>query len=260
MPIYANGTAQPYPSDPGAIQEQLSQHLLQPVLFTQQIENMYTAGATIFVEFGPRNILTNLVKNILADRAHLAIALNIGNKKDSDRQLHKSVAQLRVAGLQLRDEPYAVVSKPAEVKSKRSLNIQLNGSNYVSDRTRARYDAALRQPAPSPVDEAPALKNTPVVSAPEPAAQGSSVLHAEILAQLIDQQNETSRLHEEYLRQQAERTQALLKLLGEETGALLWFDTCPAQQQAVSSWRPANPLPAPLPAAAERTDGLISST
>src|SRR6185369_14733109 len=98
MPVYANGTAQPYPSDPGAIQEQLSQHLLQPVLFTQQIENMYTAGATIFVEFGPRNILTNLVKNILADRAHLAIALNIGNKKDSDRQLRESVAQLRVAG------------------------------------------------------------------------------------------------------------------------------------------------------------------
>ena len=247
LPIYANGTAQPYPSDPGAIQEQLSQHLLQPVLFTQQIENMYTAGATIFVEFGPRNILTNLVKNILADRAHLAIALNIGNKKDSDRQLRESVAQLRVAGLQLREiDPYAVVSKPAEVKSKRSLNIQLNGSNYVSDRTRARYDAVLRQPAPS-VDEAPALKNTPVVSAPEPAAQGSSVLHAEILAQLIDQQNETSRLHEEYLRQQAERTQALLKLLGEETPLAVGLTPVPTQQPAVSSWRPANPLPEPLP-------------
>ena len=31
LPVYANATAQPYPSDPRAIQEQLSQHLLQPV-------------------------------------------------------------------------------------------------------------------------------------------------------------------------------------------------------------------------------------
>ncbi|MEI7847808.1 MAG: beta-ketoacyl synthase N-terminal-like domain-containing protein, partial [Chloroflexota bacterium] len=87
LPVYANATAQPYPSDPRAIQEQLAQHLLQPVLFTQQIEHLYAAGGTLFIEFGPRNILTNLVKNILADRPHVAVALNVGKQKDSDRQL-----------------------------------------------------------------------------------------------------------------------------------------------------------------------------
>ncbi len=217
LPVYANATAQPYPSDPVAIQEQLSQHLLQPVLFTQQIENMFAAGAAIFIEFGPRNILTNLVKNILADRSHLAVALNVGKQKESDRQLRESVVQLRVAGVQLREiDPYAAITKPAETKSRRALNIQLNGSNYVSDRTRTLYDAALQQPAPS-VDETPAFNAATVDTSPQPAANDISAVHADILAQLIDQQNKAARLHGEFLRQHSEQTQALLNLLGEAT-------------------------------------------
>ncbi len=53
----------------------LAGHILKPVLFRDEIENIHAAGGMIFIEFGPKNILTNLVDNILAGKPHFAIAL-----------------------------------------------------------------------------------------------------------------------------------------------------------------------------------------
>ena len=183
----------------------------------------------MFIEFGPRNILTNLVKNILADRPHLAVALNMGKKKDSDRQLREAVAQLRVAGLLLREiDPFAAISKPVEIKPKRALNIQLNGSNYVSDRTRLAYTTALQQP--TPVDESPALNMVPAAPVPQPTATVATAPHADVIAQFVQQQAEAARIHEEYLRQHAEQTQALLKLIGDGTPLPAGLTLAPASQ------------------------------
>ncbi len=55
---------------------------MNSVQFVQQIENIYAQGGYCFVEIGPRQILTNLVKQILGDRPHLAIALNPSRQKD----------------------------------------------------------------------------------------------------------------------------------------------------------------------------------
>jgi acyl transferase domain-containing protein len=60
---------------------------------------MYAAGARIFIEFGPRDVLTNLVKNILKGREHIAIALNPSPQKDSDLQFRQALSQLQVLGL-----------------------------------------------------------------------------------------------------------------------------------------------------------------
>uniref|UniRef100_UPI00344DE5F8 beta-ketoacyl synthase N-terminal-like domain-containing protein n=1 Tax=Acaryochloris sp. IP29b_bin.137 TaxID=2969217 RepID=UPI00344DE5F8 len=86
-PIYTNVTAAPYPTEIEALRTNLKEHLSHPVQFTKQIENIYKAGGSCFVEFGPRRILTNLVQEILGDRPHLAIALNASRQKDSDHQL-----------------------------------------------------------------------------------------------------------------------------------------------------------------------------
>ncbi len=76
IPIYANSTARPYDSDVDAIRYQLSQHLLSPVEFVGQINAMYKAGARIFVEVGPKNILTRLVGQILAGKDHTVVSLD----------------------------------------------------------------------------------------------------------------------------------------------------------------------------------------
>ncbi len=97
-PVYSNATGTPYPNDPAAMKQMLAQHILNPVLFRDEIEQIYSAGGTVFVEFGPRNVLTNLVKDILGDRPHVAIALNGSRQKDSDRQLREAAVQLQVRG------------------------------------------------------------------------------------------------------------------------------------------------------------------
>jgi polyketide-type polyunsaturated fatty acid synthase PfaA len=146
IPVYSNTTGEPYSTEPEAIQKTLEAHLLKSVLFEQEIENLYAAGGYCFVEIGPRQILTNLVKSILRDRPHVAIALNPSREKDSDLQLRQAVMQLRVAGLPLQDlDPYQLEPVPAEVgKGSSQLNVMLGASNYVSEKTKAAFEQALQ--------------------------------------------------------------------------------------------------------------------
>ena len=109
IPVYSNTTGQPYPDDVAAAQEILSNHILHPVIFKTQIEHIYEAGGRVFVEIGPRRIVTNLVSEILKGKPHVAVALNSSRRKSSDRQLRDAVVRLRVAGLPLGDiDPYAL--------------------------------------------------------------------------------------------------------------------------------------------------------
>ncbi len=107
IPVYSNTTGQPYPADAQAAKEVLAQHILHPVLFTAQIENLYAAGGRVFVEIGPRRVVAGLVDDILGDRPHVTVALNPSRQTDSDRQLREATVQLQVAGAPLGDiDPY----------------------------------------------------------------------------------------------------------------------------------------------------------
>ncbi|MBW4617259.1 MAG: acyltransferase domain-containing protein, partial [Desmonostoc vinosum HA7617-LM4] len=144
IPVYTNVTGKSYPSEPQVIQKILKEHLRNQVLFKQEIENIYAEGGYCFIEFGPRNILTNLVKDILSDRPHLAVALNPTSSKDSDRSLREAVIQLRVAGLPLQNlDPYQKERKIPEVPKNRVLNVRLDSTNYVSEKTKQAFAKAL---------------------------------------------------------------------------------------------------------------------
>ena len=74
LPVYANVTAGPYPSEPSEIRALLARQLASPVRFREQIEAMYDAGVRVFVEAGSGRVLTQLVGRILGDRPHHAVA------------------------------------------------------------------------------------------------------------------------------------------------------------------------------------------
>ncbi|NMG05892.1 type I polyketide synthase [Brasilonema sp. UFV-L1] len=145
IPVYTNVTGKQYPKEATDIQRILETHLSNAVLFKQEIENIYAEGGSCFVEFGPKKILTGLVKEILGDRPHLTVALNPSSQKDSDRSLREAVVQLRVAGLSLKNlDPYQLPQPiPATEKSK-GLNVRLNGINYVSEKTKMAFEQALQ--------------------------------------------------------------------------------------------------------------------
>ncbi len=100
IPIYANSTARPYDCDLDAIRYQLSQHLLSPVEFVGQINAMYEAGARIFVEVGPKNILTRLVGQILAGKDHTVVSLD--GQGGGLRGLLMALGTLAVKGVDLK--------------------------------------------------------------------------------------------------------------------------------------------------------------
>lgn len=68
IPVWSNTTAEYYPTGKQEIKNRLSEHLIKPVLFTRQVENMYNEGARIFIEVGPGRVLTGLVQSILGDK------------------------------------------------------------------------------------------------------------------------------------------------------------------------------------------------
>ena len=76
--VYSNTLGGPYPDDPAEIRRVLSLQLAQPVRFTQEIEALYAAGTRLFIEAGPRSVLTGLVHQILGNRPHLAVAMDSG--------------------------------------------------------------------------------------------------------------------------------------------------------------------------------------
>lgn len=156
LPVYTNVTGQRYPEDPAAIQKILKDHLLNRVQFKQEIENIYAQGGYCFIEFGPKATLTNLVKEILGDSPHIAVALNASSKHDSDRQLRDAVLQLRVAGLVLGNiDTYALApAMPPQPDKNKALTVKLGGNNYISEKSKNAFEAALnnghdvKQPQP----------------------------------------------------------------------------------------------------------------
>jgi acyl transferase domain-containing protein len=107
LPVYSNTTGQPYPADAEAAKAVLANHILHPVIFKTQVEHLYAAGARVFVEVGPRRVITNLVADILAGQPHVAVALNSSREKPGDRQFRDAAVQLKVAGVPLSDiDPY----------------------------------------------------------------------------------------------------------------------------------------------------------
>jgi [acyl-carrier-protein] S-malonyltransferase len=62
-PVYQNVTAQAH-TDKSEIKANLLQQLTAPVRWTQIMQNMIAAGATEFVESGPGNVLSGLVKKV----------------------------------------------------------------------------------------------------------------------------------------------------------------------------------------------------
>lgn len=143
IPVYSNTTTHPYPENPEQVKQQLLAHMLNPVKFQEEIEQIYQDGGSIFVEFGPRSILTNFVKDILADKPHVAVALNASRNKNSDRQFREAVVKLRVTGLRLSDrEQQESIATPTQKKS--GLTFKITGSNYGTEQRKNKFLAALQ--------------------------------------------------------------------------------------------------------------------
>lgn len=81
LPVWSNTTAETYPVNAGAIKQRLTEHLVKPVRFVEQVQQMYVDGARIFIEVGPGKVLTSLVKACLSKDELLLYAEDNGHNK-----------------------------------------------------------------------------------------------------------------------------------------------------------------------------------
>lgn len=81
IPVWSNTTAEIYPTNVSDIKERLTDHLVQPVRFVEEVQAMYNDGARIFIEVGPGKVLTGLTKSCLEkDQLTLFVEDNNTNK------------------------------------------------------------------------------------------------------------------------------------------------------------------------------------
>ena len=78
VPVYSNTTARPHAAEVAKTRKQMAEHLVRPVEFVSEIEAMYQDGARVFLEVGPKAILSRLTAKILAERPHQAISIDEG--------------------------------------------------------------------------------------------------------------------------------------------------------------------------------------
>ena len=95
-PVYSNTTARPHAADVVQTRRQMAEHLVRPVEFAAEIEAMHADGARVFLEVGPKSVLSRLVAKILDGKPHAAIALDDGTGLPG---LLNGLAQLACAGV-----------------------------------------------------------------------------------------------------------------------------------------------------------------
>ena len=267
IPVYANTTAAVYPADPSAAKALLAAQLAKPVEFVAEIEAMYAAGVTSFVEVGPGSRLTGLVQAILGERPHSAFALDASSGKRSGvADLARTLAQLAVTGhgvkLAFWDEGHRPAAAPTGKKP--AMTIPLCGANYMKPKTKkppvqptrsATPAVLVQQTAQAPIVSAPrtaqpasmgaqgSTAGLPLTQSQQPRAVAPSAVqpasHAalseslrmtrESMAILQKMQEDTAQLHRQFLEGQETAAKTFQTLLEQQQQLILGTATVPAR-------------------------------
>ncbi|MBX3394129.1 MAG: SDR family NAD(P)-dependent oxidoreductase [Phycisphaerae bacterium] len=141
--VFANTLGAAYPPSLSETRRILSEQLVRPVEFVGEIEAMHAAGARMFVEVGPRNIVTGLVREILCERPHTAIAIDASAGRSSGvLDLALVLARLAAGGFNVDLSQWELpVSEPRVPK----MVVPLSGANYRAEK---RGTSAKQAPRP----------------------------------------------------------------------------------------------------------------
>lgn len=101
--FYTNAVNRAYTPTREAAAEAITRQALEPIDFPATVRQAWDDGVRVFVEHGPRGILTGAIAKILGDRPHLAVALDSQERRGL-RALNEAVSKLWVHGLPVRIE------------------------------------------------------------------------------------------------------------------------------------------------------------
>jgi len=131
IPVFSNTTAEPYAADTDRAVEMLADHLLYPVDFVGEIENLYRSGVRTFIEVGPKSILSGLVTSILRDKKIHAIAVDSsGGKRFGILDLADALCSLAALGYPVALDKWES-TRHGDQQPK--MQIPISGANYTGN-------------------------------------------------------------------------------------------------------------------------------
>ncbi|HNV71277.1 MAG TPA: acyltransferase domain-containing protein, partial [Candidatus Ozemobacteraceae bacterium] len=138
IPVYANTTAEPYPTDQQQAKDLLGSQLARPVRFVDSIERMYADGYRVFVEVGPGGRLSGLARSILGDRPVTILTLDASSgRKPGTGDLGRVLAPLAALGYPVQIngwEDGELWLEKCQNEKHSGLSVKLNGANYRTPR------------------------------------------------------------------------------------------------------------------------------
>ena len=197
--VIANATGKSYGKN---VADLLEKQLLNPVLFRTSAEKAYADGTRIFVEVGNGKVLTNLLKDCLAGKDYIALALCPEKGKDTAEQMEFAMAQLAVLGIAVQDDPYRFPYNEDYVPKKSKTTYTVKMKSFVLPKRQEAMDAALlpdqriidimktAQEPKTVIKEVEVIKEVvkPMeVNTPAPAANAYSA-NAEVFSKFMDVQ------------------------------------------------------------------------
>jgi acyl transferase domain-containing protein/acyl carrier protein len=200
VPVFSNTTGLRYPDAPGEIRELLRNHPFQPVLFSREVQNISADGGSVFVEIGPRNILSRLIEKILKGKRCQTLALNPHRQGDSVQQLERCLQQLRLPGVLAPEQ----VTGSNEPESRSSLGIEISGAEHISEETRRKYAEKIRALGGRLVP-LPAIKVPAVVEAKNDFLREAADYHHQLQIAALQ-------AHREFLVAQAEHSKLVSRV------------------------------------------------
>ena len=226
IPVFANKTAAPYPDDNDAMRRLLAEQIASPVEFVQQIERMHAEGITTFVEVGPGARLTGMVGKILKGKEIQTLALDSSNGKRSGlNDLARFLMQLAAIGYPIAldnwDSDYAGKELRLPEPIAPRMTVSLSGANYrkkTAPRPDSKRELVDRNSLPKHATQ-PTPVTTPVAATPTTAVDASSLRALQDNMLVLQQmQEDTAKLHNQFLEGQAAAVQTMRSLMDHQMG------------------------------------------
>ena len=136
--FYTNAGNRAYEPTTAAAAAAITQQAVEPIDFPATILQAWEDGVRVFVEHGPRAILTGAIPKILGDRPHLAVALDSQERRGL-RALAETVSKLWVHGLPVRIDAFdarmaelRMQAAPSSADTKRSVTLPAHWPDVVS--------------------------------------------------------------------------------------------------------------------------------
>ncbi len=118
IPIVANVTGTLYPTGREQILDILAAQVASPVLFVQGVRTLYEQGARIFVEVGPKRVLSGLATDILKEHRDVCVMSTNHPRKGDIPSFNEALGRLYAAGVTSR-----AAARPAPAVEVRSAPV-----------------------------------------------------------------------------------------------------------------------------------------